>query len=444
MAFLKRWIGTVASLALLFGSARAFAENRTDSTTIAQGKGDLVKRGISYGPLPVVAFDQNKGFQYGALLNIYDFGDGGYYPNVRQSWYIEASAYTKGSQQYVVSYDTKHLIPNVRFSAASCLLVEKMLDFYGFNGYETLYDADLDPTFYRMERIVPYVKADFIGNIANQRLYWEAGYHFKWFGLDNGPLEGEGTKAVANGRTLYEKCRDWGIIPPDEAEGGRSSALRIGLVYDSRDFEPAPSRGVWAEAHTILAPKALGSSKSYYRYSATFRHYLPLADDRLVLAYRLNYQGTMGDYAPFYVLPYYTCVGPGYDRDGFGGYRTARGILRNRVQALDVAMFNAELRWKFYRTQLFKQNLYLALNGFADGTSAVRGYDVSYRGADNAAERTLYEGFVKKDKEAIHLAAGMGFRIGINQNFIIAIDYGRPFDNRDGDGGLYINTGFLF
>lgn len=442
MRFLKRLSGLLAFAPLLFSAVNVMAENEHDTLSIA--KGDLVKRGLSYGPLPVVAFDQNKGFQYGALLNIYDFGDGSYYPNVRQSWYIEASAYTKGSQQYVLSYDTKHLIPNVRFSAASCLLIERMLDFYGFNGYASTYDDALDPTFYRMERVVPYIKADFIGNIVDNRLYWEAGYHFKWFDLDDVALDGEETIEKTNGQTLYEKYQDWGIIPENEAKGGRSSALRIGLVYDSRDFEPAPSRGIWAEAHAILAPKALGSSESYYRYSATFRQYLPLADDRLVFAYRLNYQGTMGSYAPFYVLPYYTYVGPGYDRDGFGGYRTTRGVLRNRVQALDVAMFNAEMRWKFFRTQLLNQNLYLALNGFVDGTTSVREYDTSYRGPSDDNERSLYDTFVNADNEQCHLAAGAGLRIGINQNFIIAIDYGQPFDKRDGNGSLYINTGFLF
>ncbi|MCQ2194416.1 MAG: BamA/TamA family outer membrane protein [Paludibacteraceae bacterium] len=439
MRFSARFLGVMALCASLCSSVQLKAEGVADTLS---AKGDIIKRGLSYGPLPVVAFDQNKGFQYGALLNIYDFGDGSYYPNVRQSWYIEASAYTKGSQQYVLSYDTKYLIPNVRFSAATCLLVEKMLDFYGFNGYESAYDEKVDATFYRMERVVPYAKADFIGSIIANRLYWEAGYHFKWFGLDNVTLEGD--EELLGGKALYEKYQDWGIIGTDEAKGGRSSALRVGLIYDSRDFEPAPSKGVWAEAHAIVAPKALGTSESYYRYSATFRQYLPLAQDRLVFAYRLNYQGTFGNYAPFYVLPYYTYVGPGYDRDGFGGYRTTRGVLRNRVQALDVAMFNAEMRWKFYRTHLFKQNVYFALNGFADGTAAIRNYDTSYRGEDNAVERAMYDSFVNMDKEKLHLSAGGGLRIGINQNFIIAVDYGVPFDSRDGAGSLYINTGFLF
>ena len=44
-------------------------------------KTENVKTGINLGPLPAVAFDADKGFQYGALLNVFNFGDGSNYPN---------------------------------------------------------------------------------------------------------------------------------------------------------------------------------------------------------------------------------------------------------------------------------------------------------------------------------------------------------------------------
>ena len=73
----------------------------------AQKDKEIIKTGYNFGPLPAVAFDADKGFQLGALLNIYDFGDGSTYPNTRQQWYFEASFFTKGSQLFVVSYDNK-------------------------------------------------------------------------------------------------------------------------------------------------------------------------------------------------------------------------------------------------------------------------------------------------------------------------------------------------
>ena len=80
--------------------------------------GEIIKTGYNFGPLPAVAFDADKGFQLGALLNIYDFGDGSTYPNPRQHMYFEASFFTKGSQLFVVSYDNKFSIPGVRFSSS--------------------------------------------------------------------------------------------------------------------------------------------------------------------------------------------------------------------------------------------------------------------------------------------------------------------------------------
>ena len=127
-------------MCLLF-SAAAHAQS-TDSATVAapETQREIVKTGLNFGPLPAVAFDADKGFQLGALLNIYDFGDGSTYPNTRQQWYFEASFFTKGSQLYVVSYDNKFWIPGIRFSTALTITNDKAMDFYGFNGYQSYFD----------------------------------------------------------------------------------------------------------------------------------------------------------------------------------------------------------------------------------------------------------------------------------------------------------------
>ena len=36
-------------------------------------------------------------------------------------------------------------------------------------------------------------------------------------------------------------------------------------MYDSRNFEAAPSRGIWAEANLEYAPSWLGTSKEYVK-----------------------------------------------------------------------------------------------------------------------------------------------------------------------------------
>ena len=389
-------------------------------------KGDIIKTGLSFGPLPVVAFDQDKGLQYGALLNIYNFADGKNYPVPNSQWYLEASFFTKGSKLFVLNYDNRTAIPGVRFCLSGMYTYDTALDFYGFNGYDSFVDTQIlsdNSAYYRMSRQVPYCKADFTGNITDH-LYWKAGYHFKYF--KTGEFMPDGQEIP----TLFKQCKDMGLIPEEDAEGGISSSVRAALMYDSRDFEPAPSRGIWAEANIEYAPSFLGTSKEYMKYYFAFRNYLPLASDRLVFAYRLNVQGFLKDPA-FYMLPYETILGYGYDKDGFGGYRTIRGIMRNRIQGTSVCYYNTELRYRFVDFHLFNQNVGLALSGFCDGGRVLVPFGKS----------TL-------DEEHFHIAAGGGFRFIINRNFIVAVEYGVPFDEQDRQpgkaGSLYINTGFLF
>ena len=131
------------------------AENSTTETTEKKEKkqkknvtynenGEIIKTGINLGPLPVVAFDADRGFQFGALMNIYDFGNGDNYPNPNSQWYIEASAYVKeakiGSYKLILNYDNKTLIPGVRMSICTGYYKDAALDFYGFNGYQSVYD----------------------------------------------------------------------------------------------------------------------------------------------------------------------------------------------------------------------------------------------------------------------------------------------------------------
>ena len=431
---MKHTVTVLVFLAFAFGAA---AQEKADK--------DIEKKGFSFGGFPIVAFDQDKGFQYGALANVYDFGKGGWYPNPRQQLYLEASAFTKGSQLYVLNYDNRFLIPGVRFSFAAQFSRDKALDFYGFNGYASWYDASLPTAYYRMGRMVPYGKIDFTGKIT-EHFFWKFGYHFKYFILNE--FESENLQELPYGKTLFAWYKDLGFIEADEFNGGMTSAWRAGLSYDSRDAENAPTRGIWADAFMEWAPKWMGTNKPYGRYYAVMRQYFPLSGERLVFAYRANIQGFLGKPA-FYVLPYESVLGPGYDRDGFGGYRTLRGLLRNRVQGQSLCYFNTELRWKFYHTTIFNQNVSFGANAFFDGGRVLKDYgDVSVDAAawsGMVAQGRFPEQLTSGGKERFHLSAGGGLRFILNKNFIIAVDYGRAFDKQDNaKGSLYINTGYLF
>ena len=473
---MKRHIALFLCAAL--GASSLFAQAKSDTVAASTAKKEIVKTGFNFGPLPIVAFDADKGLQLGALLNIFDFGDGSIYPNTRQKLYLEASFFTKGSQLFVINYDNKFLIPGVRWAATANLTNEKAMDFYGFNGYMSHFDHEriaagknnenefLYTPKYRMNRLNFNFKTDFTGNIWNNKFFWEAGYHFNYMkvGYQNKQAlnldkinkgKEENKKFPVDEPTVFDLYRQWGIISDDEAWGGISSALRFGLLYDTRDKENAPSKGIWAEAHATLAPSWLGTSHPYYRYSATFRHYVPIvSNDILTFAYRLNYEGAFGNSTPYYMLPFITTMGSTYDREGMGGYRTVRGMQRNRVQGLDMASYNIELRWRFVRFALWKQNIAFGLNVFSDGAMVTRNYDMSFRGQNQ--DRAEYDKYMAQSgttTDRPHITVGAGLRFIMNQNFIVAFEYGLPVSkfsndpvikNQDGNGAFYINTGFLF
>lgn len=540
-------IGNISPETLAEVSANKASKSKKEVKYNDQGQ--IIKTGYNIGPLPAVAFDADKGFQLGAILNVFNYGDGSDYPNYFSKWYFEASWFTKGSMLFQVMYDNKKLIPGVRWSTAAVVTVDKAFDFYGFNGYQSYFDYDRIATgkankkldapdmnkfiytpYYRANRLTAFFKTDFVGRIT-EHLKWEASYNFRYFreneidrtsinknkvwstAYPSGPDTFIGTKADKAGNavpatdarpampTLYEQYVAWGLIRPEETmyeefegmkmnghkNGFFNSAVRVGLMYDSRDKEGAPTRGIWAEGHVIAAPKWLGTTNPYYRYSFTFRNYVPIVkNDVLTFAYRLNYEGSFTKDCPYYVAPYITVMGENDDKDGFGGYRTVRGILRDRVMGLDMASYNAEFRYRFVSFKWLNQNMAFALSLFSDGAMVTRNRDMSFNSpfeegtAEYTAAKASYDAYmrgltnrfdtdgnptieytrVNEDgttmavKEIPHITAGLGLRFIMNENFIVAFEYGKPIScfykktspyyMQDGTGAFYVNIGYLF
>jgi outer membrane protein assembly factor BamA len=424
--------------------------------------GAKVKTGWSFGALPAVSFNTDLGFQYGGLVNLYHFGDGSTYPKYRHSVYAEVSRYTKGSGINRLFYDSEYLIPNIRITSDLSYFTEKAIDFYGFNGYNSVYnpaweDSD-DPDyisrmFYRHERNMFRFIADFQGPMRGRELRWVAGLGILKNSVDDVDIESlnKGKKdedlLPTNVPGLFDKYVEWGIIGENEKSGGWSNHLKLGVVYDTRDNEPNPWKGIWSEVVFFAAPSVFGNGDfGYSRVSATHRQYFTVVPNRLSFAYRLNFLGTLSGDVPFYMLPYQiNSFSASSNTDGIGGSKTVRGMLRNRVVGDAMAFGNFEFRWRFYRTVLFNQNIYLALSTFSDLGKVLKELDFQRptNMGDFPVEASIGDFFLT-DKEELHVTYGAGFRIVMNENFIVAVDYGRPLDNRDGKGGLYIGLNFLF
>lgn len=408
-----------------------------------------IKTGWTFGAVPAISYNSDLGFQYGALVNLFYFGDGSSFPKYMHSLYGEISRFTKGSGINRFFYDSEYLIPNLRVTSDLSFLTEQALDFYGFNGYDAVYDRELEEAngmFYRHDRRMFRFTTDFQGSLIGRELRWVAG-----FGILHNQVAPVDLEVLNEGRDaddlfpdepgLYEKYVEWGLIGENEKDGGYANHLKLGLVYDTRDFEPHPMRGMWSEVVFFVAPAFLGNGDfGYTKISATHRQYFTLVDDVLSLAYRLNYQGTLSGQVPFFMQPYMIAsFSASSNTDGLGGSKTLRGVLRNRVVGDAFAFGNAELRWKFLSARVLNQEVYLAMNFFADAGMVLRKIDVEPPPGMEQAAR-----YFANDEESLHTTLGAGLKVVLNRNFIVSADFGRALDERDGGSGLYIGLNFLF
>ncbi len=415
------------------------------------------RKGWTWAALPVVAYDADQGLQLGALGQVFNYGDGSTYPEYKHTIYAEASWFTKGSAVYQLFYDSKYLIPGrIRVTADVDYLTERALDFYGFNGAEANYinsitqqgAADyISRVFYKQERKMLRALVDFQGPLAGQKLRWLAGINvidIRTATVDiNRINKGKSDEnKLPDTALLYDDYVGYQLIKPDEVNGGTTVYLKVGLVYDTRNSEAAPDKGFWSEAMLLMAPTFLGNNPyAFVKLVLTQRQYIPLVKKKLVAAYQLSYQGTIGGTTPYYIMPYiYSSYSLTTKPDGLGGARTIRGMMRNRVVGDGVVFGNVELRWKFLRSTILKQNIYLGLTGFLDGGMVVQDHPVNI----NSVPVEKQSFYFNKSADRLHLCTGMGLRIAINENFIIALDYGFALSKQDGNSGLYIGIGNIF
>lgn len=289
--------------------------------------------------------------------------------------------------------------------------------------------------------------ADFQGPIFGQKVRWLAGVNFfdiRLATVDISKINAgkKESKQLPDTSLLWDNYVKYGLLTPQEAGGGTLTFLKLGLIYDTRDNEAAPNKGIWSEVLVMLAPTFLGNSPyAFVKLAVTHRQFVSLVKKYLVFAYRLNYQGTIGGTSPYYIDPYmFTSWSLSTKPDGLGGARTMRGILRDRVVGDGVVLGNIELRWKFWRTHFLKQNLYFGLVGFLDGGMVVQ-YRKVYK---DLIPLSLQPFYFNTSSDGMHFSTGLGLRLALNENFVLTVDYGFALNQQDGTNGLYIGLGHMF
>ena len=426
-----------------------------------------VRKGWTFGVLPSVAYDADLGLQYGALTNIYYFGDGSTYPDYLHSFYAEAAYTTKHFGIFRFAYDSKYLIPKHRLSIDLTYLPDQMCDFYGFNGYSSSYIPEyssqgdifyISRAYYKYRRDLFRFSADIQGPLAG-KLCWNAGAGLLHFGV--GPVDvkrlnsftKKKEKQLPDTTTLFDQYVALGYISQDEASGGLHPYLHAGITYDTRDRQQNPTHGVHADAF-LTWYAGIGNMEKYnnLKLNVNWRNYLPIASDRLIFAYRIGTQLNLAGDCPFYLNTYLNQL---YMQrviyEGLGGANSVRGMMRNRVLARGVAFANFEFRAQLFSFKVSKNMFYVGLNPFMDAGMVVQPYDrvatdpwQFVRTDPNPEKPDLF--YDESRLYSPHLTGGCGLKVAMNDNFVLSIDWATAFDRQDNGKfiNLYFNIRYMF
>lgn len=401
----------------------------SDIQTVKNQKG--FKQGLYVIPLPILGYSSDLGFQFGGYVDLYSYGrETSIFPKFYHHFHVEASHYTKGQTFVYGEYESDFLIPGVRFISSISWQTDPLYQFYGFNGSVNQYDPGLDRrngvAYYCYKRDMLRFLSSFQGSIG-RNWGWMAALNIRRIrsaDLDFGNYD--------SSNTLFRKYTDAGIIHPDEMSGTLAEILG-GVKYDTRDFEPDPKSGVWAELYLNGSPDIFGTGYPYLKAALRWRHYLTPGPAWLTLAYHLGYQTTLLGNPPFYVEQNISTIQIRQGcADGLGGINTLRGVLGNRLVGDAYAWANFEFRFRIVQFSVAGIDFAVVMNPFLDAGMIVK----PFRLANDAEQLRL--------ARLPHASAGTGVKLGMDSNFLLSFEWGMPFRQDDGHSSIYCALNYIF
>jgi hypothetical protein len=279
-----------------------------------------------------------------------------------------------------------------------------------------------------------FINEEYLATAAVERAFFEGrmrvmfGYELLWVNVKTydgrevegaiDPLTGEELTAI-NGKTkltedferkLFPGNRrgDWEARNINGYQGGRLGLVQTGIMWDTRDLEPDPSSGIFAEyAQEISAPYT-GSEFNFTKHLVQFVFYqkvLPKYLSRTVFAGRFAVGGIRGSNIPFTEMFDQWSSKEEGGIHAIGGPWSLRGYKEARFIGNAIAFGNLELRSRFAQARFLKQHLAFSAVPFVDF-----GNVIDYgRLTDRLME--------------MRYSPGIGGRIAWNQATILRFDY---------------------
>ena len=367
-----------------------------------------VETGWEWFGLPTVNFNSDEGFGYGALLELYNYGNGvkPYRFMIRPLVLFT----TKGRRDVALVFDAPRLLPTGwRLDAFLGREQQLATPYYGV-GNATVNDTTLsdppDDYFYR------YGKTQFRAAVNVQRNIQRSarlvgGVGFLNVTTDKTPFD-SGTTLVQAQQTAAS------------SDGDKQVYVRGGVVLYTRDREIGPTKGYWID---LLGQRAFTEQTfGFSRVTFSARGYAPLTS-RLVFAQRAVVQQVSSD-VPFFELATLQSMQPGSSLpEGLGGSGSVRGLSKNRYIGKGIAFSNSELRWRATDFKLRGKTAYLVASAFFD--------------AGRVWDGNIDAGEMFSD---LHAGYGGGLRLGLGPSFLIAFDLGKSSESTQ----IYIGLGYPF
>ncbi|MDP2160246.1 MAG: BamA/TamA family outer membrane protein [Flavobacterium sp.] len=231
------------------------------------------------------------------------------------------------------------------------------------------------------------------------------------------PITGQNTTAP-NGISLLRRDFEDGLI--SGVDGGWVSIIQTALIFDTRDFEPDPTKGYYFEVANEYSSKYIGSQFDFNKLFIQGRVYQKIpVGKRTVLAARFGLGNIFGNNAPFF--EFQDQWSPEGSINALGGRQSLRGYRANRFLARSMWFTNVELRVRLAETKIGKQRFAFGVAPFFDaGTVRDRWQNLNFKNI-----KTSYGG---------------GLRIAWNQSTILSFDYGRSKE----DSLFYFGIGQAF
>ncbi len=205
-----------------------------------------------------------------------------------------------------------------------------------------------------------------------------------------------------------------------------TSMLAGALIYDTRDFEPDPSQGIFLQySHEYSAPW-FGSNFNFNKFMIQGQFFHTLKrwrndKSRLTFAGLAAVGHIFGPNINFIEMWDLSSQAEAGGILVLGGGRSVRGFREARFLAPTVALVNLELRAKFYDFRLLRQYFTLGITPFYDcGSVWDQPADMNFR---------RWVG-----------APGLGGRINWNQSTVVRLDYAQ---SREG-GQFFFGFGHIF